>query len=90
MININPLDVVRCRELNSVPVHFSKVEISYKHVDETRAWILNKLKGRFCITQLPTIEKTDKKLKSLTVAAFEDQKELTYFILACPFTRRTQ
>jgi hypothetical protein len=28
------------------------------------------------------------KLKSASILALEDQKEMTYFMLACPYTRR--
>lgn len=88
MINTNPLDAVGSRETSILPLHFSTVEISYRSADEIKTWIANKLSGRFCITRTPGIDAKDGKLKTLTFAAFEDQKELTYFMLACPYLRR--
>ena len=89
MIDLNPLDVLKIRELNSVPPHFSKVRISsnenydFKILD----WIKSKLNGRYCITTYPSIDASNK-FKTATFAGFEEQKELTYFMLACPYLRR--
>jgi hypothetical protein len=89
MIDLNPLDVLKIRELNSLPPHFSKVRISsnenydFKILD----WIKSKLNGRYCITTYPSIDASNK-FKTATFACFEEQKELTYFMLACPYLRR--
>ena len=50
-------------------------------------WIKNKLKGRYAIARAPSLD-NDGNLKTVTFVAFEDQKELTYFMLACPHLRR--
>lgn len=44
-----------------------------------KRWIQYKLAGRFCII--------DTDPKTITIG-FEDEKELTYFVLACPHIRR--
>ena len=49
--------------------------------------IKTKLKGRFYLQKTPGIG-TDSKVRSVTYLGFEDHKELTYFMLACPHLRR--
>ena len=88
MFNLNPLDVLKQRKLKTLPPHFSKVRISEFEIFEgIEEWIQNKLKGRYCIVRHPGIDQTDN-LKSSLFVGFEEQKELTYFMLACPILRR--
>jgi hypothetical protein len=86
MINLNPLDILKRRELKILPPHFGKISIEF-YEEKIHQWIKYKLKGRFCIVRMPFIDR-DNKLKSSTFVGFEDQKELTYFMLACPYLRR--
>jgi hypothetical protein len=89
MIEYNPLDILKKRSLQTMPPHFGKIKIADVSFveDEIEGWIRTKLKGRYAIVKLPTIG-SDSKLKSSIFAGFEDQKELTYFMLACPYLRR--
>lgn len=88
MFDLNPLDILGQRELSYIPPHFSKAVIQNVYFDSPiQDWIRSKLKGRFCIIKLPAVDSNDK-LQSTTFVAFEDHKELTYFMLACPFLRR--
>jgi hypothetical protein len=89
MFDLNPIDVLKKRKLGYLPVHFSKIKISDGDLFEgsVEKWVMNKLKGRYCITRTPVIDQ-EGNLKSATFVAFEDQKELTYFMLACPHLRR--
>ncbi len=89
MFDLNPLDVLKQREVKVLPPHFSKIKVSDSAIlgDELESWIDVKLKGRYCITRSPHVDQ-EGKLKSATFVAFEDQKELTYFMLACPHLRR--
>jgi hypothetical protein len=91
MFDINPLDVLKKRKLSYMPSHFSKLKVSETdyHDSHLENWIFNKLKGRFTISRIPTIG-NDNKLKVSIVVGFENQKELTFFMLACPHLRRTQ
>jgi hypothetical protein len=87
--NLNPLDVLGKRKLSFMPLHFVKVKISdldFLH-DEVTDWVESKLQGRFSISYEPSVDDNGK-LKSSTFVGFEDQKELTYFLLACPYSRR--
>ena len=88
MFDLTPIDVLKRREVSTLPPHFSKIKLedTVFFDEDLKQWVKNKLKGRFCILRVPNIE--DDKLHSSTVIAFEDHKELTYFMLACPYLRR--
>ena len=90
MFDLNPLDVLHKRSLNYVPPHFTKFKLSedtWNNYSSIENWIRAKLKGRYSIVKTPAIGK-EGQLKTATFVAFEDQKELTYFMLACPHLRR--
>ena len=88
MIDINPLDVLSKRKLSFMLTHFSKTQLKpFEKLDDVEKWIRIKLKGRYCLAKLPSIDK-DGHLKTFTFVGFEDQKEITYFMLACPYLRR--
>lgn len=80
-----PLDVLKKRELTTLPPHFSKIEMSAGKEIEVREWIRNRLSGRFCIVRYPCV-KLDSG-KTATYVAFENSHELTYFALACTIFR---
>lgn len=89
MLDLNPTDVLKIREMTSVPPHFSKIKISESERFDYNIinWIKSKLKGRYYIASIPAIDQNDR-LKISTFVGFEEQKELTYFMLACPYLRR--
>lgn len=88
MFDLNPIDILKQRKLKTLPPHFSKIRISEIDLFEgVEDWIQNKLKGRYCIVKYPSIDSTGN-LKSISFVGLEDQKELTYFMLACPHLRR--
>jgi hypothetical protein len=89
MLELNALDVIDKRKLDFMAPHFAKIKISDKDYfsSEVESWIQVTLRGRYSIALLPNINQ-EGHLKLATYAAFEDQKELTYFMLACPFLRR--
>lgn len=89
MIEINALDVLKERKVDTAFPQFSKMKLSEGewHLSDIENWITNKLKGRFFLQKLPNVG-ADGKLKATTFVGFEDHKELTYFMLACPHLRR--
>ena len=89
MYDLNPLEVLKQREVKTLPPHFAKCKLPDLLFidDEVREWVKAKLKGRFCIVRTPAISESGQ-LKSSTIIGFETKKELTYFMLACPFLRR--
>jgi hypothetical protein len=88
MFDLNPLDVLKQRKLKTLPPHFSKIKITESEIFEgVEDWIKIKLKGRYCLVKYPNIDSSGS-LKTTAVVGFEEQKELTYFMLACPILRR--
>jgi hypothetical protein len=90
MFDLTPLNILNQRQLSTLPCHFLTVNIDediYTADSKLIDWINTKLKNRFCIAKLPGISNNGQ-LRSMTVIGFEDQKELTYFMLACPHFRR--
>jgi len=83
-MDINPLDILNKRALKWMPPHFSKARIGTKDQflsPEIEDWIKYKLKGRYCLVN--TAEDTG----VFTYVGFEEEKELTYFMLACTHLR---
>ena len=89
MIELNPLDILNARRLETAPLHFAKAKIgNTERVDpKIVQWITGKLKGRYSIFSYPSLDSNEKQNNS-TYVGFEDEKELTYFMLACPYLRR--
>ena len=88
MFDLNPIDVLKQRKLKTLPPHFSTTKLGdFEIFEGVEEWIQNKLKGRYCIVKHPKIDSSGN-LKSLLLVGFEEQKELTYFMLACPILRR--
>jgi len=86
-IKLGPLDVLNKRELDFLPKHFVTTMINDRYNQKIIAWVRNKLSGRYCVCRTPQID-SDDKLKTVSVIGFENEKELTYFMLACPYIRR--
>jgi hypothetical protein len=90
MVELNPLNILNQRQLDTLPPHFAKVKIADDAVlfdNNLSNWINTRLKQRFCIVKQPGVN-SNGQLKLATFVGFEDQKELTYFMLACPYFRR--
>jgi len=89
MFDLNPIEVLKQREVSTLPPHFSTTKIADTlFLDEDiKQWVRTKLKGRFCIIRHPAINGNGG-VQSATILGFENQKELTYFMLACPYLRR--
>ena len=91
MIELNPLDVLKSRQLDVMPPHFSKTKVGGANSDRIDQnivdWIKSKLTGRYCVLNYPSVN-DENKFHTSTFVGFEQQKELTYFMLACPYLRR--
>ena len=87
--DLKPLDVLGKRKLNFMPIHFVKTKLNLvEFIDDViMDWIETKLDGRFAVCQEPTVD-SNGRLTTATFVGFENQKELTYFLLACPYLRR--
>ena len=89
MLKLNALDILHRRQLDAVAPNFAKIKLAEGDLfgTEVETWIKAKLAGRFYIKRQPSVAQ-DGKLKTATYVGFEDHKELTYFMLACPHIRR--
>ncbi len=72
-----------------MPPHFCKTKIASvdRNYRDVTNWIRSKLAGRYCVLTYPTVTSNDK-FQTATFVGFEEQKELTFFMLACPYLRR--
>ena len=87
----NKLDLLKERQLDFFPLHFSLFPIDdkiiYTEKDNILDWIRSKLAGRFALLKSVSID-SEQRLKSRFTVGFERSSELTYFMIACPFLRR--
>jgi len=87
--DLKPLDVLGKRKVDFMPIHFVKTKLNLTEFidDAIIDWIETKLDGRFSISYEPTVDSNGRMITA-TFVGFENQKELTYFLLACPYLRR--
>lgn len=81
--NINPLNVLGCREVADPPPHFHYVivEIKYNIIQPIRDWIQENLHHRYYIDETLFLDRGQytNRLK----IGFEEPKESSFFLLAC-------
>ena len=82
---INPLAVFNARRVKFAPPHFEyiNVQLTYNLEDSIVKWINQNLKNRFFVGTTVTLNSENKIQQVLTVG-FEENKDLSYFALACP------
>ena len=82
---INPLNVFEARQVRSAPPHFDYVNLPMKYNLENSLvkWINNNLKHRFYIGANVHLD-DDNKLSQVLTVGFEEAKDMSYFMLACP------
>jgi hypothetical protein len=81
----NPLDVLDLRRVDFCPPHFSTVEVSRKYnIDRAICdWIEDNLSGRYFFGHSIGFDKMNNLTQS-NVVGFEQDKEMSFFVLACP------
>ena len=81
----NALNFFGIREVKYQPPHFEYLDIeqSYNLEDAGRKWIMEKMKGRFTIGKTMILDSKNQYKNQLRIG-FENEKELSYFMLACP------
>lgn len=84
----NPLNFFDMREAIVPPSYFSYIIIPSKYNLETavRKWIYYNLRSRFYVGKTISINESDKISQMLKIG-FEDDKELSFFMLACPLLK---
>ena len=82
---INPLNVFEVRQVKSAPPHFEYVNLPMKYnlEDSLIKWIKQNLKNRFYVGKNVSLD-SDNKLAQVLTVGFEETKDMSYFMLACP------
>jgi hypothetical protein len=84
----NPLTVLEMRRVPSAPPHFDylTIPLTYNIEQSIIKWILQCLNGRFYVGKSVELDKTNKIVTVIKIG-FEDSKEASYFMLACPILK---
>ena len=82
---INPLEVFNARKVNHPPSYFEyiNVALTYNLEDSIAKWIKSHLKNRFFVGKNVILDNNNRLTQVLTIG-FEDGKDMSYFMLACP------
>jgi len=87
---VNPLNVLEIRQVDFCPSYFETVTISprYNLIESIKDWIVTHLSGRFFIGQTIGLDQHEA-IETQIKIGFEEKKELSYFMLACPHLKYT-
>jgi hypothetical protein len=85
---VNPLNVLDCREVQNPPpyFHYIHIDLKYHIFSPIREWIHQNLKNRFYIGESLQLE--DNQFKIKIKIGFEEPKEVSFFLLACPHLKQ--
>ena len=85
----NLYNVFGVRRVDFCPSHFDTTTLPqrYNIQDSIKKWIETKCKGRFYIGKAVSL--SESKITPVVKIGFEDPKELSYFMLACPHLKYT-
>jgi hypothetical protein len=84
----NPLNIFNLRKVEQSPPYFDFINIpfTYNIQESIERWIESHLKGRYYIGR--TVDLVDNKIQgNLIKIGFEESKEMSYFMLACPYLK---
>lgn len=81
----NPYNVFEARRVDFPPSHFEYAEISlrYNMKEALERWIESNLKGRYYLGRAVALDDSNKLTYAVSVG-FEESRELSFFMLACP------
>ena len=81
---VNPLNFLDSRRLEYLPPHLETIDLPLRYNMENAVskWIEENLKDRFYIGKCMAKDKSMQ-----FKVGFENPKELSYFVLACPFMK---
>ena len=84
----NPLNILGNRRLEFIPEFFETVYIDqrYNLQDSIIKWIDLHLKGRYFVGTKLVVDDSNQMVGKIAIG-FENQKELSYFVLACPLLK---
>jgi len=78
-MKVNPIQCFNARRVMFLPIHFHSIDINISHSMSVDSWILNNLKNRYYIGK--AVSMIDGKSKVHLKIAFEDNRELSLFVL---------
>ena len=81
-------DYFDIRRLSYEPPHLATIDLPHTYNMETAIskWIDSNLKKRYFLKKAIGLTKSNK-IETVLRAGFEDPKELSYFVLACPLLK---
>lgn len=85
-MKINPNNIFGKRRLEFCPITWTKLQIpksSNSKISQVNMWIYDNTKGRYYIEDGLILNK-DNKIETVTEIGFENKKDSTYFLMACP------
>ena len=82
---ITAQDFFEIRRLKFEPPHLATIDLPHTYNMESAIskWIESNLKKRYFLKKAVSLTK-ENKIDTVLRAGFEDPKELSYFVLACP------
>tara|TARA_B100000085_G_scaffold265332_1_gene273013 strand:+ start:29 stop:307 length:279 start_codon:yes stop_codon:yes gene_type:complete len=85
---LNPQDYFNIRKLNHQSPHLATIDLPLKYniQNAIETWISSNLKNRYFIGKSVGLTKSNAVEQVLRVG-FEDPKELSFFVLACPLLK---
>ena len=86
----NPLNVFDIRQVKTAVPSFEYVNlpIKYNLEESLSKWINSNLRNRYYIGRKVTLD-NDNKVNQVITIGFEETKEMSYFMLACPHLKYT-
>lgn len=84
----NPYNVFKIRRAQFPPDHFEYITLplNYNLSDALISWIEENLEGRFYFGKIISLN-SERKMYTSTKVGFENKKELSFFMLACPYLK---
>ena len=85
----NALNLFKVRKSSVIVPYFEYISIPYTYnIEESlNKWIAKNLKGRYFVGKTVDISTKTSKVETLMKVGFEDSKEMSYFMLACPLLK---
>jgi hypothetical protein len=85
----NALNFFGARRTTSVVPHYEYITIPYTYniEDSLNKWVQKNLKGRYFLSKSVGVSNQSGRVETLIKVGFEDSKEMSYFMLACPLLK---
>jgi len=86
----NPYDVFEIRRVKTPIAYFDYVNLPSKYnlEESVNKWIKSNLKKRYFLGRKVILDE-ENKLNQVITVGFEETKEMSYFMLACPHLKYT-